>query len=235
MGKHIERMLVARRDQFQNSQFGRAKPGCATGKLFEHFQHASPKLRQDAQIPAQQIEPRVWRRCPVGAPSKASDLEMMVVDRNAQELRFGETRRFRLAERGIHVPQNDPQGFRLRAEIIQQPDQYQLGIRLRFHPEFDRFATFASLDQPEIFIPNFCRRCGGTESSQCKSGPCVVLASKNAASSASERGAPQTIRTSMAMARSARPADTTPPALEESAVRIRRVTARHVQPACGRA
>ena len=37
---------------------------------------------------------------------------MMIVDRDAQELRFGETRRFRLAERGVHVPQNDAQGFR---------------------------------------------------------------------------------------------------------------------------
>jgi hypothetical protein len=46
---------------------------------------------------------------------------------------------------------------RLRAEIIQQPDQYQLGIRLRFHPELDRFATFASLDQSEIIHAEFSK------------------------------------------------------------------------------
>jgi hypothetical protein len=32
---------------------------------------------------------------------------MMIVDRNARKLPFGETRRFCLAERGIHVLQND--------------------------------------------------------------------------------------------------------------------------------
>jgi hypothetical protein len=75
---------------------------------------------------------------------------MVIGDGDAHEVGFGETRRFRLAKRDIHVPQSDAQGFRPRAEIIQQPDQDQLGIRLRFHPELDRFATCASLDQPEL-------------------------------------------------------------------------------------
>jgi hypothetical protein len=53
------------------------------------------------------------------------------------------------------VSHDDAQAFRLRAEIIQQPDQYQLGIRLRSHPEFDRFETFASIDELQIGYAEF--------------------------------------------------------------------------------
>jgi len=82
---------------------------------------------------------------------------MANVDRNAWEHRLCEMHRFYLVQCSIHVSQGDAQAFRLRAEIIQQPDQYQLSIWLRSHPQFDRFATFANLDQPEIGYAEFLK------------------------------------------------------------------------------
>ena len=159
MGKHLERMHVTGRDQFEHSQFRRAQPGCAPGKLFEHFQNASPKLRQDAQIPAQQIEPRVWRRRPVGLPRKACDLEMMIVDRNARELQFGKTRRFRFAERGIHVPQNDAQAF---SPAGRDNPSSQINTSWAFGSVSIQSSTVSQRSQasinPRSFMPNFCRR-----------------------------------------------------------------------------
>jgi hypothetical protein len=79
----------------------------------------------------------------------------MIVDRNARKFQLREMRRLYLTQRGIHVSQGDAQTFRPRAEIIQQPYQYQLGIRLRSHPEFDGFETFASLDELQIGYAEF--------------------------------------------------------------------------------
>ena len=67
MRKDLERTHVTRRYQLQHPHFRRAKPGRAHREVLRAFQHALPKLRQAAEILAQQIEPVLRRRWPIGA------------------------------------------------------------------------------------------------------------------------------------------------------------------------
>jgi hypothetical protein len=82
---------------------------------------------------------------------------MMVVDRNAREIPFGKTLGVGLAKRGVHVPEHESQAFRPRTKMIEQPDQYQLGIRLRVHPELNGVSTLARLDQSDIAHAEFLK------------------------------------------------------------------------------
>ncbi len=130
-------MPVAPRDQLQDPHFRRAKPGCAPWKFFEQFQNAPSELRQDAQILVQQVEPWLRRRRAVGLPRETCDFEMIVRDADGRKFPFGKLRRKCDNEAGVDVAQNqicDCGGVRMRVQIVQQPNQHELRIRLRLKP-----------------------------------------------------------------------------------------------------
>jgi hypothetical protein len=82
---------------------------------------------------------------------------MITRDFSTRECPFGAMIRLRIDKCGIHVAQDDiVHGLRVRVEMVQQPNQHQLGAWLGFHPKLNCFATAEEIDQPDICRNDVC-------------------------------------------------------------------------------
>ena len=84
-----------------------------------------PKLWQDAQIAAEQIEPVLRRRLPISLPSQAGQFDMIVEDFNSRWLPFGKGFGRTIANAEVGLAQNQPRyDLSVHPKKIEQMNQH---------------------------------------------------------------------------------------------------------------
>src|SRR6266852_1072908 len=106
--KDIERPCVTYRYQLQHQRFRRSKPRRVHGEFFEQFQHGLPKLRQYAEILAEQVEPVPRRWLSISLPGHAGGLEMIIQDFDSWRPPFGKGFGRLVANEDVRLEQSQP-------------------------------------------------------------------------------------------------------------------------------
>src|SRR4029078_2934382 len=100
------------------------------GQSFNEPPHRLPKLRQHAEVFAEQAAPILWRRLSIRLPGHAGDFEMIAPDFDASWLPVRERLQRLIAQLDVGLKQRQLRhNARARLEAIQQLNEHELCIR----------------------------------------------------------------------------------------------------------
>jgi hypothetical protein len=102
-GKDVKRTCGTCRYQLQHPHFRRSKARRVCGEFFEQFQYGLPKLRQDAEILVEQVEPILRLRLSIGLPGRAGGFEMIVQDFDGRQPPLGHFFRRVIADADVRL------------------------------------------------------------------------------------------------------------------------------------